>query len=372
MKKQFVFALSALMLLAVSCKKKKDGEGNTNPVIEKGDVAYFGTNLSSAEFAPVSTPPYGEDGYHYSFPSKADIDYFYSKGLKLIRLPFRWERVQPDLNGALGGANYLKQIKDLVDYARDKGVWMILDMHNFGRRPVNGTDFVIGQQVHLTKEHFADVWKKLATEFKGYPNIWGYDLMNEPHDMGSSTLWRTLAQTAITAIREVDTKTPIIISGDAWSTATGWVGASDNLKDLADPSNKLIYQAHTYFDKGKGGTYEKVVNGVTVPTTYEEEQANPQTGVENIKPFVQWLKANKKVGFIGEYGIPNDDSRWNVVLENMLKYMVDNGVPGTYWSAGPRWGTYRLSIQPTGNYTIDKPQMSVLKNYTKTNLPVYK
>ena len=68
---------------------------------------------------------------------------------------------------------------------------------------------------------------------------------------------------------------------------------------------------------------------------------------------------------MGEYGIPDDDPRWNVVLENMLIYLQDNGVPGTYWSAGPRWGAYRLAVHPSNNYSVDRPQMAVLEKYTK-------
>lgn len=367
----FIFyVIFSVLFLSCSSDDNNNNKGDDTP--EKGNIAYFGTNLSSAEFAPVEDYPYGEDGYHYSFPSTADIDYFQSKGLKLIRLPFRWERVQPELNGPIGGANYLKQMKDLINHAQKKGVYIILDMHNFGRRPVNGTSFVIGQQQSLKIEHFADVWKKLAAEFKDYHNIWGYDLMNEPHDMGSKDLWFRIAQSGINAIREVDTKTAIIISGDNWSSASAWVSSSDNLKNIIDPFNKLIYQAHIYFDKNSSGVYAKMVNGVEVPTTYKEEEATPQTGVNRIKPFIDWLKQNKKIGFIGELGIPNDDAQWNVVLENTLKYMVEEGVPGTYWSAGPRWGDYRLSIQPLNNYGTDRPQMSVLKKYTKTNLPIYK
>jgi hypothetical protein len=37
-------------------------------------------------------------------------------------------------------------------------------------------------------------------------------------------------------------------------------------------------------------------------------------------------------------------------------------VSGTYWSAGPRWGTYPLSVQPVNG--ADRPQMAVLQNYT--------
>lgn len=341
----------------------------------KGLSSYFGTNLSGAEFAPNDEPPYGVDGQQYSFPSKMDMNYFHEKGLKLIRLPFRWERVQPELNGALGGAKsatgktYLEQIKELVEYAEEKNMYVILDMHNFARRGVNGKDYLIDETANLTKAHFADAWRKLAQEFKGYKSVWGYDLMNEPHDMGSASRWFNMAQAAIDAIREVDSTTPIIICGDAWSSAKDWPNASDNLKDLDDPSDKLIYQAHVYFDRNASGVYEKQVDGQTVMTTYDEEGATPQTGVERVTPFVEWLIKNNKVGFIGEYGAPGNDERWNTLMDNMLQYLQKHGVPATYWSAGPRWGTYPLSIQPDDNYKTDKPQMSVVSKYKKTTYP---
>ena len=41
-------------------------------------------------------------------------------------------------------------------------------------------------------------------------------------------------------------------------------------------------------------------------------------------------------------------------------------MPGTYWSAGPRWGDYKLAVQPSNNYTVDRPQMAVLEKYTVT------
>ena len=68
-------------------------------------------------------------------------------------------------------------------------------------------------------------------------------------------------------------------------------------------------------------------------------------------------------GSWGEYGIPDDDSRWNTVLDNTISYLKENGIGGTYWSAGHRWGDYKLAVHPTGNYTNDRPQMSVLIKY---------
>lgn len=145
----------------------------------------FGVNLAGAEFGAVP-------GVDYSYPTEAELDYFKSKGLKLVRLPFKWERVQPTLNGNLD-ATELAKMKAFVDTARMKEVWVILDMHNYGRRTYSGDTTIIGSP-SLTIAHVADAWGKLASEFKDYDNIYAYGIMNEPHGMLSSTPWFNIAQ----------------------------------------------------------------------------------------------------------------------------------------------------------------------------------
>src|SRR5918994_1590531 len=46
--------------------------------------------------------------------------------------------------------------------------------------------------------------------------------MNEPHDMGSATLWPTAAQAAVNAIRAADMSTTIIVAGDGWNSSWTW------------------------------------------------------------------------------------------------------------------------------------------------------
>lgn len=342
-RKQFIYLVDNVQLI-----EKKTYVGNET-------VNFMGVNLAGGEFGGVFP---GIDGTNYGYPTYKDLDYFNSKGLKLIRLPFRWERVQYTMNGALTQSEITK-IKNFVKAAEDRGMPIILDMHNFARYSFDGgtTYTVIGQSQKLTKEHLADVWKKLAMEFKDYNNIWGYDIMNEPYDMPYSNAWFEIAQETINAIREIDTLTPIVVSGDGFSSSLRWLSLSDNLRNLYDPSNNLIFQAHTYFDRDQSGVYAG---------SYDNEGTTPQTGVERIKPFVDWLKKYNKKGILGEYGIPDNDSRWLIVLENTLKYLVENGISGTYWAAGPRWGNYKLAVHPSDNYTVDRPQMAVLSRYTKT------
>ena len=98
---------------------------------------------------------------------------------------------------------------------------------------------------------------------------------------------------------------------------------------------------------------------------YAASGANEMTGVDRIKHFVEWLKRNNKKGFVGEFGIPNNDNRWFAVLDNFLQYLTDNNIGGCYWAAGRWWKNYPLSIEPSGN--SDKPQMNLYAKYLIQN-----
>ena len=54
--------------------------------------------------------------------------------------------------------------------------------------------------------------------------------MNEPYGMLRTTPWETIAQACINAIREVDTETMLVISGNEYSSASRWKEVSDGLK----------------------------------------------------------------------------------------------------------------------------------------------
>ena len=89
-------------------------------------------------------------------------------------------------------------------------------------------------------------------------------------------------------------------------------------------------------------------------------------GVDRVRPFVEWLKRYHKRGLVGEYGVPADDARWLECLDLFLGYLADNGVQGTYWAAGARWGKYILGVHPEQDYTVDRPQVNIMTKYKTT------
>jgi hypothetical protein len=311
------------------------------PIAHAEQVDLVGLNLSGAGFAPQVLP--GIDGTNYIFPVESYFQSWSAKGIKLIRFPIIWERLQPSLGGALD-PTYVALIDRTFGYANKYGMKMILDLHNYTM--YRGT--IIGTG-NVSYNHYQQIMTLIAQKWSGQPSLYAYDIMNEPHD--SMTQWPIMAQYGINGVRSVDKVKPIMIEGNGWSEATRWPWWNDSLLNLKDPSNNLIFQAHSYFDEDAGGNY----------TAIDVNKLADDYGVQRVKPFVEWLKKNGKKGMIGEFGVPDNNPRWNLLMDNMLAYLKQNCIPATYWAAGPGWGSYFLSVEPING--VERPQWPTLKKY---------
>jgi endoglucanase len=301
-----------------------------------------GVNVAGAEFGAGTLP--GRLGTEYRFNSEATLRYFAEKNLGLVRLPLQWERLQPAIAGPLDAA-YLANIKRSVAWAKAHGGAVTLDIHNFARYRGMVTD----------ASSLADLWVRLSSEFKFEPAVHAYNLMNEPHDMGGAN-WKTISQAVVSAIRANQDDKLILVPGDSWSSANRWVSVHGGSGWIQDSANNFMYEAHQYFDRDESGTYAQ---------SYAAElAANPDlanVGRTRVARFVDWCRANSVRGMLGEYGIPDTDPRWLGVLDGFLSALDAAGMDGTYWAAGEWWGTYPLSVQPTANFTVDRPQMATLQ-----------
>lgn len=283
----------------------------------------LGINLSGAEFGKGD-----RYGYDYIYPSLKDLAFYAQKGIELVRLPVKWERLQDKLGGALDEAE-MARLNKFLDNAQSLGMKVVIDVHNYGRydgKAIGTADVTVGK--------FADFWSKLADAIGDKPAVYGYDLMNEPHNMPNKSVWPAAAQAAVDAIRALGDNTTIFVEGESWANATNWSQNNPNL-DIKDPADNIVYEAHLYLDKNQSGTYKG---------SYDQEGATAEIGVQRLQHFVSWLEEKGARGFIGEFGVPSDDPRWQVALDNMLKAMNDYGLSGTYWGAGSWFKGYNVGL----------------------------
>jgi endoglucanase len=299
----------------------------------------LGVNLAGAEFGSNVPGVFGTD---YTYPTHAEIDYYASKGLGVIRLPFLWERMQRTEFGALD-ATELGRLTDVVNYATSKGLKIEIEPHDYGY----GFGALIGS-AQTPNSAFADFWGKLAQHFESNPNVI-FGLMNEPHDQ-SATTWLGSANTAISAIRGAGAVSQeILVPGSYWDGAWTWT-STDNAAvvgtGVQDPAHNFAFEVHQYLDSDGSGTHPGAVSATI--------------GVERLTAITQWAEATGNHLFLGEVGVTTDQTSLTA-LDGMLTYMqqhTDAWQGATYWAGGPWWGNYMFSIEPQNG--VDKPQMAIL------------
>ncbi len=327
-------------------------------VVHASSPRMFGVNMSGGEFGTGTGKILpGNLFTDYWYPRIAELDWAKSQGLELIRVPFRWERIQHETNGVLDVSLWapdIAQLDAVLNEAEARGLRVILDMHNFAGRyfTINGTyaNHKIGS-AQLPVSEYARAWRLLADHYKNRKCIWGYDIMNEPVGVTLEN-WVTYCQAAVNAIREVDTSHAIILEGVDFTPADRWLTKGAALIAVTDPSNNLIFSAHCYPDYDQDGEFD---NGGTVTAELVRSDRFPDlasalnVGVNRVKPFVDWCVANNVRGLVGEYGVHQrlDTANWDVILQRMLTYMRDNSnglVSGTQWGGGGWSSLYAMRM----------------------------
>lgn len=308
-----------------------------------GPPQLFGINFASGTFS--------QDGALFS-TVPAEWDYYQSKGLTLIRVPFNWQQVQKALNGALD-TSIMNKLDTILSLANARGMKVIFDMHNYG--VYKDDTQVIGTVVPYSA--YQDVWSKLSAHFATNPNraaLFGFDIMNEPVRMGAT--WLEGLKYAIAGIRAHDMTSYIIVEGKGWAGSQDWTNGNSDLWAI-DPACRVIYSAHSYWSKVNNDQY----------VSYDSEGAYQNLGIVKMRPFVDWVNKRKFYGLIGEYGVPTNysspDQRWHDLLRTSLQYMRDNGILGTYWANGRAFPGYPLAADKGTNPPQDAPAMSVLDDF---------
>ncbi|MFK0162619.1 glycoside hydrolase family 5 protein [Rhizobium sp. NPDC090279] len=318
-------------------------------------LCYRGVNLSGAEYGERD----GAANVNYTYPSEDTVRYFAGKGMNVIRLPFRWERLQPALGQPLNGGE-LQRLKDAVDLIQKHGMSVVLDPHNYAYYDKTQ----IGQ-APVTDLAFGDFWARLAVEFSNHKGV-AFGLMNEPHDIKAPD-WLEAANTAIRSIRTVGARNLILVPGTNWTGAHSWsadvLGGGANgtvMLGIKDPLDFYAFEFHQYLDSDSSGTHP-VCDGTD----------NAKRGMNDV---TDWLRKNGKRGFLGEFGVAANDGCLDG-LKQVLGIMNANSdvwLGWSYWAAGDWWPPEEpLNVQPHNGR--DKPQMKVLIEglSKKTPLPPF-
>ncbi|KAJ3096580.1 hypothetical protein HDU97_005754 [Phlyctochytrium planicorne] len=279
--------------------------------------------------APPYTPNIADDAApEFSF-NKKDVEILATNGVTAIRLGVMWPGVEP-VRGQYD-QNYLNTMKEIVRMCEDAGIYIILDMHQdsfsekfcgegvplWAAQPKKG---LIGFPVPLEtksypvdsngipskedcdkhywpeyqftyelssavqrlydnydnlRDSFVDYWKVLAQTFKGFSNILGYEIMNEPWagdiysdasllvpGIADAKVLQPFYSIVAKGIRSVDPDAIIFFESVTWDVLLN--GFTD-VPGGADYKSKSVLSFHHYYPSPN----PQELN-LTVPTRFED------------------------------------------------------------------------------------------------------
>ena len=152
--------------------------GNTLEAYSQGKM--YGDDTSSEESwgNPVTT--------------REMIDTLKNAGFRTVRIPVTWHNhVTDDGNGPVISEAWLDRVQEVVDYAYDNGMYVILNTHHDNTANIEGEGGYYPDTAHAEESdrYIKGIWTQVAERFKDYDEHLIFESLNEPRLVGTNYEW---------------------------------------------------------------------------------------------------------------------------------------------------------------------------------------
>lgn len=159
--------------------------GNTLDAYSEGKM--YGDDISSEECwgNPVTT--------------KEMIDTVRNAGFRTVRIPVTWHNhVTDDGSGPVISEVWLDRVQEVVDYACDDGMYVILNTHHDCTANIEGEGGYYPDAAHAEQSDrfIQGIWTQVAERFKDYDEHLIFESLNEPRLVGTAYEWNFTAGAA--------------------------------------------------------------------------------------------------------------------------------------------------------------------------------
>ena len=253
----------------------------------------LGNSLDVYRNQPKSNNPSDYETYWGNPVIKKEIiDNVKLAGFNLIRIPVSWSEHIGDASSFLIDVNWIKRVKEVVDYAIDDNTFVIINIHH--------EDWLVPlkSSYEYVSDKLKKIWIQIALYFKNYDEHLFFQSMNEPRLAGTELEWTDGSEEARSVISRLNI--------DFVNTVRSTGG-----------NNKLRHLILTGYCSSAS---ENVVKDINVP-----DDNKILVSVHSYKPYEFSLKFDGTSKW--DENNPLDISDIIQIAENLKKYFIDKNIP---------------------------------------------
>ena len=253
-----------------------------------------------------------------------------SAGFRSVRLPIRWSAHAATVSPYTIDPLFLTRVRHVVNTALQQELSVVINIHHYDE---------LFTQPAEHKTRFLALWRQLAEQFQDFPADLLFEVLNEPHDQLTATLWNEYLQEALTVIRESNPRRALIIGVAEW----GGIGALNQLS-LPDSDTSLVVTVHYYepFPFTHQGAEWVAGSDRWLGTTWSATSAQKKAIDDHFQQIKGWAVAHHRPIYIGEFGAYqkadlNSRQLWTAYIVNKCR---DLGFSYAYWEFCSGFGAY--------------------------------
>ncbi len=279
--------------------------------------------------------------------TQALLKEIHDMGFNTVRVPVTWGTMIDDANGYAIDEKWMSRVQDIVDYAVNMNMYVIINIHHDGAEQ-SGWLRIGAKDIKPVEKKFAAVWGHIAERFKDYDEHVIFESMNEVTGSGTTIAADTAVINALNQIF-VDT-----VRATRSNNAVRWLsvpGRYTNIYNTSNPENgfilpndsvknRLFIAVHSYdWHFGLLETTQKTTYSYDAGKALQAEFKDLETFTKQGIPII-----------LGEYGAINKQNTPDraYYMEIVSRICQQMGIVPCYWDQG--W--YDLSLDPDFSFTL--------------------
>lgn len=252
------------------------------------------------------------------------------KGFNSVRIPVKWSAHSSALPPYLIDTAFFNRVDWAVNHALTEGLAVIINIHHY---------YELMDDPAANRSGFLALWKNIAEHYKNYSDNLFFELLNEPNNRLTLSLWNQYLNEAINTIRQTNPYRTILTGPADYNSIF-----SLNLLSLPQNDRNIIVSFHYYnpFIFTHQGAEWVSGSQAWLGTKWLGSQQEMNNIAKDLDIALAWSKTYNRpinLGEFGAYGKADLESRvrWTGFVTRQAEL---RGFSWNYWEFCAGFGIY--------------------------------